>query len=101
MERINYGATGSEEIIQNVRFILSTIVGTCVLDIPMGISFGVVDTPIQFAQAAITGEVIEKIERYEPRVSVESVEFSADPLDGRLIPRVKVVIKENGEIWTA
>ena len=97
---INYGATGSEEIIQNVRFILSTIVGTCVLDIPMGINPSMVDTPIQLAQAAITAEVIEKIERYEPRVSVESVEFSADPLDGRLIPRVKVVIKENGEIWT-
>lgn len=98
---IDYGAAGNDEIIQNVRFILSTIAGTCVLDIPMGINPGAVDAPIQFAQAAITAEVIEKIERYEPRVSVESVEFSADPLDGRLIPRVKVVIKENGEVWTA
>lgn len=100
-KNIDYGATGNEEIIQNVRFILSTIVSSCVLDVNLGVSPDVVDSPIQLAQAKITSEIIEKIEAYEPRVTVESVTFSADPLNGRLIPRVKVVNKENGEVWTA
>ncbi|MGZ0084589.1 GPW/gp25 family protein [Caldibacillus thermoamylovorans] len=99
---IDYGATGNEEIIQNVRFILSTIIGSCVLDINFGVSPDVVDSPIQLTtQAKITAEIIEKIEAYEPRVMVESVTFSADPLNGQLIPQVKVVNKENGEVWTA
>ncbi|WP_339171058.1 GPW/gp25 family protein [Anoxybacillus sp. FSL W8-1294] len=100
-KNIDYGATGNEEIIQNVRFILSTIIGSCVLDINLGISPDIVDPPIQLAQTKITAEIIEKIEAYEPRVTVESVTFSADPLNGRLIPQVKVVNKENGEVWTA
>ncbi|WP_052523775.1 GPW/gp25 family protein [Geobacillus kaustophilus] len=98
---IDYGATGNEEIIQNVRFILSTIIGSCVLDINLGVSPDIADSPIQLAQAKITAEIIEKIEAYEPRVMVESVTFFADPLNGRLIPQVKVVNKENGEVWTA
>jgi uncharacterized protein len=98
---IDYGATGNEEIIQNVRFILDTLIHSCVLDVNFGVFPDAVDLPNQLAQAKLVAEIIEKVETYEPRVMVESVTFSVDPLNGRLIPRVKVVNRENGEVWTA
>ena len=47
----------------------------------------------------MTAAVIEAIEAYEPRASVESVEFDGDAedaMDGLLRPRVTVSIKNGG-----
>ena len=88
-----YG-TGSEaereEIIRCVRNIIMTPVGTCPLYRDFGINTSFVDYPIDVAQNMCAVEIMEKVERYEPRVSVSEVTFSTDELNGKL--RAKAVI---------
>lgn len=87
--------TLEEEILQNVNMILSTPKGSVPLDRRFGINTTLQDTPIPLAQARMTGEIIEAVERYEPRVKVLKVTFSGDGASGELIPRVRLRIRES------
>lgn len=95
--KINFNATGTEEIIQNVAFILSTYTMTCPLDREFG-WIPALDGPIQRAQAVNKARIVEAIHKYEPRATVESVRYEQDADDaqrGLLKPVVKVVIEED------
>lgn len=92
LDKIDYGAKGESEIIQNVRFILSTIADSCVMHRKFGLDGDSVDAPIDYAKAQLTLSCIEAVERNEPRAQVVSVEFDTDALSGLLIPKAKVVI---------
>lgn len=96
LKRIDFGATGVAEVLQNVAFILATPVFSC----PMDRDFGWepdLDAPIQIAQARMGARIIEAIQRYEPRAQVVSVSFEGDGLNGRLRPVVRVRV-EDGEV---
>ena len=87
--------TEAEEVLQNVRTILSTQIGTVPLHRDFGISWEHIDKPYPVAKQLMMVEVIEAIEKFEPRAKVESVEFdeSTDSaMEGLLKPRVIVVI---------
>lgn len=87
--------TEAEEILQNVRTILSTRIGSVPLHRDFGISWEHLDKPYPVAKQLMMVEVIEAIERFEPRAKVESVEFDEtieDAMEGLLKPRVVVVI---------
>ena len=87
--------TAFEEIIQNVRMILSTVQGTVPLDRGLGLPAAFLDAPVQRAMAAFAVFAAEAIQDCEPRVAVEEIEWLPRPgaaLDGRLYPRVKVRI---------
>jgi len=94
---IKIGAEGIDEIIQNVRIILTTPVGTVPLDRDFGVSWMFIDQPTPKAIASAKSEIVEKVERYEPRVRVTEVSFvttSQDAGEGRLFPRVRISLKE-------
>ncbi|MFW5497758.1 MULTISPECIES: GPW/gp25 family protein [unclassified Maridesulfovibrio] len=91
------GETGVAEILQNVRIILSTIRGTVPFDRLFGLTITYIDKPIPEAMAEFRGDAIQTVQKYEPRVSVTSVDFKAKPdeaMDGRLYPVVRVRIKD-------
>ena len=83
-------ATEAAEILQNVRTILSTVRYSVPLDRGFGIDGSVVDLPILEAQAKMSNEIITALKRYEPRVSVSDMSFSADEKTGKLQVKVKV-----------
>lgn len=87
-------ATELEEIIQNVRTILTTFKKSVPMDRDFGINASVVDLPIAAAQAAMTADIVAAINRYEPRARVVSVSYEGTEMDG--IVRPKVRIKVNG-----
>ena len=71
---INLKAVGLERVLQNVSNILRTIKG----EIPLGREIGLenfIDQPINQVRGKLIKDVIEKIEKYEPRVKVKKVEF--------------------------
>lgn len=80
-----------EEVIQNVRTIVTTIKYSIPLDREFGIDGAVVDLPINVAKAKLTNEIFRAIRRYEPRAVIESVTFQGEET-GRLIPTVGVSI---------
>lgn len=93
MKNIKFGATGVEEILQNVAFILSTAILSCPLDREFGWNMGI-DEPIQLRKARIIHDVTEAIGNFETRAIVESVVVDGDGLAGKLTPRVKVRIND-------
>ena len=89
-----------EEILQNVRTILSTRIGTVPLDRSLGVSWEMIDQPLPIAKIELIQSVIEAIDTYEPRARVESVEFeesTEDAMQGILRPRVIVSLGDEEE----
>ncbi|EON70392.1 hypothetical protein [Lysinibacillus sphaericus] len=95
MQNIDFGATGVDEILQNVAFIMATAMMSCPLDRVFGWDMTVIDAPINIAKARITAKLIEAINKFEPRALIESIEVTGDGLVGSLKPKVKVKINES------
>jgi phage baseplate assembly protein W len=89
--QINFAAAGADEVIQNVKTIITTPAGTVPFDRDFGIDWSILDLPIQDAKARLTVEYIEKIKKYEPRASIKSVSFVVNE-QGQLIPKVVIDI---------
>lgn len=90
-------ATEEAEILQNVRTILLGCIGTVPLHRDFGLSLEHIDKPLPVAKTLLQATIIESITEYEPRATVQSVEFEeseGDAQDGRLRPRVIVSIGE-------
>ncbi len=85
------------EILQNVRTILKTRIGTVPLHRSFGVSWEHIDKPVPVAKALMQATVIEAITAYEPRAIVKSVEFpenTTDMMEGLLKAVVKISIEE-------
>lgn len=92
INNINFGATGVEEVLQNVAFILSTPLLSCPLDRSFGWDAGI-DDPIHLRKARYVYEVTDAIQKFEPRAIVENVTFEeSEVLNGKLRPKVRVSI---------
>lgn len=90
-------ATEVEEILQNVRTILKTRIGTVPLHRSFGVSWEHVDKPLPVAKALMQAMVIEAIQAYEPRATVKSVTFpenTTDMMEGLLKAVVRISIEE-------
>lgn len=87
------GATGLEEIVQNVRIILGTLQGSVPLDRAFGVPAELVDLPVNQVQRHAPA-IIAAVEKYEPRVKVTYIVFEGDEIqDGRIRPVVKIRVK--------
>lgn len=88
------GATGLEEIVQNVRIILGTTRGTVPLDRAFGVPADLVDLPVNELMRHAP-EIAAAVEKYEPRCKVTHISFeNADAMDGKMRPTVKIRILE-------
>lgn len=84
-----------EEILQNVRVLLTTVIGSVPLDRKLGLNAIFIDEPEPRAMMKLSIFTMETIQDYEPRVEVKAIEFAPNPddaLDGRLYPKVTVRI---------
>lgn len=80
------------EIIQNVRTILNTRVGTVPLHRDFGISWEHVDKPLPVAMSIMQGVIVDAVSEFEQRAKVEKVTFDGDGAEGILRPRVIISI---------
>lgn len=87
--------TTTEEVLQNVRTIISTIKYEIPLDRGFGIDGDVIDMPMQQARAKLTQEIFRAVRQYEPRAIIEFISFSGNE-SGRLTPKLEVSIRETG-----
>jgi phage baseplate assembly protein W len=96
LAKINlFPATVVEEIMQNIRILLTTVVGSVPLDRKLGLNAVFIDEPEPRAMMKLSIFTVETIQDYEPRVEVKDVTFTPNPedaLDGRLYPKVTVRI---------
>lgn len=81
-----------EEILQNVRQILSTLKGSVPLDREFGISTEILDSPMN-SQSKLVAEIATAIEKFEPRARLRSINFSGN-VDGELTPILSLEIRK-------
>lgn len=81
-----------QEIIQNVRTIISTRKGNVPLDRDFGLDWSFVDQPIAVSQAMLSAEIVRQVRTYEPRARVISVNYetTSNAADGHLKPVVVI-----------
>ena len=82
------------DVKQCLETLLSIRAGTQPLDRNLGIDLdSIVGYPLDVARNMLSLEIIEKVETYEPRVEVVSVEFEA-ATDGQLKPIIHFIKRE-------
>ena len=89
--------TELEEIIQNVKTILTTVQGEVPLDRKLGVDANILDLPISIAQAKITAAIVKAINEFEPRARVKQVTFKnslTETADGILRPVIDIELIE-------
>jgi len=62
-----------------------------------GVSSEFVDQPLMRARELLTQEYIRRIEEWESRVEVVSIEFSGEAIDGEMTARVTVRVRQTGQ----
>ena len=87
--------TGLAGLAQEIRMVLATRKGSVPLDRDFGLSWDHVDRPMGEAMQYMVAEIGQQLERYVPRIRVRDISFSSnDAVEGQLIPRVTVEIRE-------
>lgn len=85
----NLAAQGDEELLQNVKTILTTPAGSVAFDRDFGIDWTLLDNPVNITKAKLSAEYVRKIRRYEPRVVIISITFTYSS-EGIIIPKVVI-----------
>lgn len=83
----------NEDILNSLQCLYSTVEGTCPMDRAYGLSIECIDKPLPIAKNLYALDVVEKTEKYEPRVEIADVTFEVD--GETLKPHIKV--RENEE----
>lgn len=91
---INFApASVVEEVYQNVLTIITTMLHTVPLFRSFGLNPEFLDETTEIAKTKIVVEIMEKVERFEPRAFVEEVKFETDHASGKLKPVVIFALK--------
>lgn len=87
--------TTLQEVMQNVGIIIATPKFSVQLDRDFGTTHKQLDTRANIAQPALIMEVMDAVEKYEPRAEILNIEILTDEAHtGRLYPRVEMVVKD-------
>lgn len=94
LEKNGFSLEEFEDIKRCLETLLSIRAGTQPLDRELGIDLDpIVDYPLNVAKNMLALEIIEKVERYEPRVEVRSIDFKTNT-DGQIKPYIHFVKRE-------
>lgn len=102
-EKVDFAPSSvAKEVLQNVRTILDTLVGTVPLERNIGISWDYVGKPMPVAMDMLRVAVNNAIAWQEPRAQILSIKFDQPENNiefaeqGILKPRVRIYIDEQG-----
>lgn len=87
------GEDEAETVCRNLRVLYGTRAGELALDREFGLDADLMDYPQESARALLAAEIVRKTARYEPRASVERVDWlETEQEKGKMIPKVVVSI---------
>jgi phage baseplate assembly protein W len=88
--QIDFDAAGNDEIVQNIKTILTTRAGTVPMDRDFGVDMDIADLSMEAVKNQLTVDYINKIKKYEPRAEVQKVTFEYDAANGIIKPKVVI-----------
>ena len=96
--KLNFSSDEADDIRKCLSILYSTAEGEQPLDREFGISREYLNYPLPTAKSMFSLEVVKKTAIYEPRVTVDSVTFEQDSLNGKLIPTVHLAKGDEEEV---
>ena len=99
ISRINWNASGVEEVLQNVKTIITTPIFSVPLRRNWFIDLSLLDNPMNVAQAKLRSHIYELIKVHEPRAVVKEIHFiqdNTDSMDGKSIIQIKLEVNLDG-----
>ena len=82
-----FSSADLKDIRRCIENLYSTRAGSQPLDREFGIDYdGVLGMPTEVAKNQLALEIMDKTARYEPRVSVDFIDFVIDAASGKMIP---------------
>ena len=93
------GATGMKSITRNIRIILETFACSVPLDRNFAHKAKMLDSPAPGYSARLASEMMDSLEKYEPRIRVRKIEFvfpdrENQLMQGHVIPKVIFSLKD-------
>ena len=86
------------EIAQNLYCIITTPKGSVPMDRAYGVDYSFIHAPLPAARAMFAASVVEAVATYEPRATIENVDFEFDSNNpDKLIPVLEVSMVE--QVW--
>lgn len=96
------GATGMDAVMQNMRIIVQTLMCSVPLDCGFAHVGDFIDSPSPLETARMVADMTEAIEKYEPRVIVDSITMESAStqaaMQGSLTPRITFHLKEGARL---
>lgn len=97
------GATGMTAILQNIRVIISSEMYSVPLDRGFAHDNSFIDSPAPLAAARLTASLMDALEKYEPRIEIDSIEFATGDVQTRLMqgalqPKITFHLKKGVEL---
>nr|WP_145402953.1 GPW/gp25 family protein [Paenibacillus xylanexedens] len=89
---LQFGLSGVEEVKQNIRTIIKTIMGTCPMHRSFGIDPIIIDMPTPAAAALLEVASLSAIEQFEPRADVTNMVVHVQ--ENKLVPVVYFSLRE-------
>lgn len=90
-----------EEVQQNIKTIVTTVLGTAPGSRNIGVEVELVDEPIHITQARITGIIRTAIADIEPRAQVTRITFDHQNIEtgmyGTLLPVIWFILADQGD----
>lgn len=87
---IDWGATGAEEVAQNVLTLIKTLKYEVAYDRTLGLDVDFIDKPLPEAVSLITAQIYAVIDEREPRAEVLDVQFVGVNDEGNLSFKVAI-----------
>lgn len=81
-----------QEILQNVKAIVTTLKGSVPLDRAFGILPNVIDEPINIARAKLSAEIVKAVKEFEPRARIKNINFSGDMSNAEIIIKMQIIL---------
>lgn len=72
---LDWSAKGSARVLQNVYNLLNTYKYEVAYDRLIGLDAGIIDKPMSQVGGLLTAQIIEQVERFEPRAKISDVEI--------------------------
>lgn len=88
-------ASVAAEVAQNVRTFLRTVRYETPLQRRFGVSFDIIDEPLNTElEADFSAEIIDGLREWEPRAEVNDITYEYDVQEARWIPTLDITVKE-------
>lgn len=89
---IEWSLTGVDRIVQNVRNLLITRMGEVPFMRDLGIDPDYIDNSVSNIHNNLSNDVIELVEKYEPRATILDVRITGQDANGNIIIEVEMEV---------